>query len=105
MPAVTPLIGAVSNQVWKPPFGVTPGAAGDVTAPFTLGSTVTGVAPRNLMQFARAAGTIAIAGTVGITSAGVTTTAATGNTWTNDTGVQLVLGDYAWFSAAAVTSP
>lgn len=104
MPAVTPLIGAVSNQVWKPPFGVTPGAAGDTTAPFTLGSVITGVAPRDLMQFARAAGTIAIGATAGITN-GVTVAAATGNTWTNDTGVQLVLGDYAWFSAAAVTSP
>ena len=38
------LIGVSDTQVWKPDPSITPGAAGDATAPFALGATVTGVA-------------------------------------------------------------
>jgi len=105
MPYTTPLIGAVSTQVWKPPVGVTPGVAGDATAPFQLGTLVTGIAPRDAGQFCRVgATTIGIGATAGITN-GVTVAAATGNTWTNDSGVALVTGDYVFLNAAIVTTP
>jgi hypothetical protein len=103
MPAlafVTPLAGASLQQVWKPPVGVTPGAAGDATAPFALG-TVGFVTPgaannRVLAQFVRCAGVIAIGGTATI-ALGVATAGA--GTWTNETGVALALGDYVFLSA------
>lgn len=103
MPGVTtPLIGASLTQVWKPLLAA--GAASDPTAPFALGTTVQSLAPKNLAQFARCAGNIAIGATTGITN-GVTATAGAGNTWTNETGVALVTGDYAFFTAVDVTSP
>jgi hypothetical protein len=103
MPYISPLIGASSTQVWKPLAAI--GAASDATAPFQLGSVVTGVAPRDLGQFCRVANAnIAIGATAGITN-GVTVAAATGNTWTNDTGVALVVGDYCFLNAAIVTTP
>lgn len=105
MPFSQGLIGAASNCVWKPPLGVTPGVAGDATAPFALGTVATGIAPRALEEFARVGATgIGVGATTGIT-AGVTVAAAAGNTFTNDTGVALVTGDYAWFSVAPVTTP
>jgi len=111
MPVVTPLIGASLTQVWKPPVGVTPGAAGDATAPFDLGTTVwtdggagTG-SGRTIAVFCRVgASGIAIGATAGITN-GVTVAAAAGNTYTNDTGQALVTGDYAFLTGAAAMSP
>lgn len=103
MPGViTPIIGASLTQVWKPTGA--PGAASDATAPFALGSVVTGVAPKDVAQFCRAAAGIAAGATAGITN-GVTTTAGAGNTWTNETGKDLVTGDYAFLTAVIVTSP
>jgi hypothetical protein len=103
------MAGATIYNVWKPPVGVTPGAAGDATAPFALG-TVSLITPpagtsRTVAKFCRvgAAG-IAAAATAGIGTDGVTTTAAGGNTWTNDTGVALVTGDYAWLTTGQVTA-
>lgn len=112
MPAgafVTPVAGGSITTVWKPPVGVTPGSAGDATAPFALGSladiTPPGTSQRSLAQFCRVGATgIASGATAGIT-AGVTVAAASGNTWTNDTGVALVTGDYAWLTTAPVTTP
>ena len=103
MPMTSPLIGAISSQVWKP-LG-TPGVASDPTAPFQLGTIVNAVAPRDIAQFCRvgAAG-VASGATAGITN-GVTVAAGAGNTWTNDTGVALVAGDYVFLSAALVTTP
>jgi hypothetical protein len=103
MPAlafVTPLAGATVQQVWKPPVGVTPGAAGDATAPFALGTggfiTPAATNARVLAQFVRCAGNIAIGGTATIAN-GVATAGA--GTWTNDTGVALVAGDYVFLTA------
>lgn len=102
----TPSIGPSLLQVWKPPVGVTPGSAGDATAPFKLGYQVTtNDGTQKLAVFARAAGAVTDGGTVGITSGGVTTTAASGNTYTNNTGVALVTGDYAFFMTQGVTTP
>jgi hypothetical protein len=105
MPMTSPLIGAISSQVWKPPVGVTPGAAGDATAPFALGTVVNAIAPRDVAQFCRVGATGINAGATAGIANGVTTTAATGNTWTNDSGVALVTGDYVFLSAAIVTTP
>ena len=109
MPGVnTPLIGASITQVWKPPVGVTPGVAGDATAPFQLGTRVqvgTPTGAKGLGEFCRVGATgINAAATAGITD-GVTVAAATGNTWTNQTGVALVTGDYVFLTAQEVTTP
>lgn len=102
---VTPAIGATTLQAWKPPYGVTPGVAGDPTAPFAIGTTYTGIAPKGIVVFCRVGATgIAIGATAGITN-GVTVAAAAGNTYTNDTGVALVTGDYAFLTAAAALTP
>ena len=102
---VTPIIGATAQQVWKPPVGVTPGAAGDATAPFALGHTVHGIAPKGVLVFCRVgASGIAAGATAGITN-GVTVAAAAGNTYTNDTGQALVTGDYAFLSGALALTP
>ena len=102
----TPLIGPSLTKVWKPPIGVTPGAAGDATAPFALNTrVVTTDLTQDVARFARAGGSVADGATVGITTGGVTTTAGSGNTYTNNTGVALVLGDYAFFMSQTVTTP
>lgn len=105
----TPMAGGSIAQVWKPPVGVTPGAAGDATAPFGLGTRAlitSGTAnQRSMAQFCRVGATgIAIGATAGITN-GVTVAAAAGNTWTNDTGVALVTGDYVFLTTAEVFTP
>ncbi len=96
------LIGVSDTQVWKAPSGVTPGSDGDATAPFALGATVTGVAPQNAMQFCRIDGYgLTVGGNAAITN-GVANEAGatTGNTWTNETGVELVEGDYVWLTGS-----
>ena len=90
----TPLIGASLTQVWSPLPGVEPGEDGDATAPFALGTTVLAAAG-TIAQFARVGADVAIDGTVAITD-GVT---GTGTDYTNDTGVALLEGDYAFFTA------
>lgn len=111
MPAgafATPMAGATIAQIYKPPVGVVPGAAGDATAPFALGSSAMvtrGAAnQRSAAQFMRATGVIGVGGTTGVT-AGVQVAAAAGNTWTNDTGVATVAGDYLWVTSAEVFTP
>ena len=102
---VTPLIGASTVQVWKPLGAV--GSASDATAPFALGTMVQSVAigtNMRLSQFCRLVATVANGATSGITN-GVGVAAAAGNTWTNNTGVQLVAGDYAFLQAAEVMTP
>jgi hypothetical protein len=47
---------------------------------------------------------IAAGGTAGITN-GSTVAAAAGNTWTNDTPVALVTGDYVWLTSADAVTP
>jgi hypothetical protein len=93
-------------MVWKPVAAI--GAASDPMAPFALGTTVVQAATANARDIARfcrvGAANIAIGATAGITN-GVTVTAATGNTWTNDTGVALVIGDYVFLTAAQVLTP
>ena len=108
----SPMIGASLTQVWKPPYGVTPGASGDATAPFALGTLAMGLSGANgatpapvEAQFCRVGATMgATATTAGITN-GVTTTGATGNTWTNLTGATLVPGDYVFLAAAVGVTP
>jgi len=108
----SPLIGAALNQVWKPPVGVTPGTAGDATAPFALGTPVQAIQGVNTATplpktavFARVgASGIAIGATAGITN-GVTVAAAAGNTYTNATGFALVTGDYAFLLSSVVLTP
>lgn len=104
MPALaftTPMAGASVTTVYKPPIGVTPGPAGDATAPFALG-TVSFISPaltnaRVLAKFCRAAGAIGIAGTATIAADGTATAGA--GAFNNETGVALVLGDYVWLTA------
>ena len=100
-------IGAGVTKVWKPTTTV--GTASDATAPFALGMTLTAtgadLSGRNLAKFCRV-GTAGVtsAGSAGITS-GVTVATASGNNWTNETGVALVEGDYVFLTSAAVTTP
>jgi hypothetical protein len=103
------MAGATIANVWKAPIGVTPGVAGDATAPFALG-TVSLITPpaatsRVIAKFCRVGATgVAAGATAGIGTDGVTTTAGAGNTFTNDTGVALVTGDYAWLTTGQTTS-
>jgi hypothetical protein len=102
----SPIIGATPNHVWKPTTTV--GTASDATAPFALGMTLTctPVAGRNLAKFARVASAgVTSSGTIGIGTDGVTTSSGSGNSWTNETGVALVEGDYAFLTSTAVTTP
>jgi hypothetical protein len=100
----TPLIGASLLQVWKPVNGVTvPPQAADALAPFALG-TIVWAEPGKVAQFCRVGINIAIAATAGITN-GVSVAAATGNTWTNNTGQALVVGDYAFLVSTPTFSP
>lgn len=97
----TGLIGASLTQVWKPVSTV--GSTSDPFAPFALGTAVqcTG---NKVAQFCRvAAAGIAIGATAGIT-AGVTVAAASGNTWTNESGVALIVGDYAFLTSPVTTA-
>ena len=106
MSIASPIIGAAVNKAWKPEGTV--GSASDATAPFGLGMTLTctPVAGRNLAKFARVGSAgVTSAGTAGIGTDGVTIAATTNNTWTNETGVALVEGDYAFLTAAAVVTP
>jgi hypothetical protein len=110
--ASTPLIGVNLNSVFKPVLdGVN--AAGnaiyDRQAPFALGTTVHAVpgatGGRNIAMFCKVGATgIAAGGTAGITN-GSTVAAAAGNTWTNDTPVALVTGDYVWLTSADAVTP
>jgi hypothetical protein len=110
MPATninTPTIGASLTQVWKPPVGVTPGAAGDATAPFALGHAVDAMVanvPKTAVFCRVGAAGIANGATAGITN-GVTVAAAAGNTYVNQTGVALVTGDYAFLTASELLTP
>lgn len=98
----TPVIGASLTQVWKPTGTV--GSTSDPQAPFALGHTVQASANK-LAQFCRvAAAGIAIGATAGIT-AGVTVAAAAQNTWTNETGVALIVGDYVFLTASPSMLP
>jgi hypothetical protein len=97
----TPLIGASLLQVWKPLAA--PGAPSDATAPFALG-TVVSAEPGKIAQFVRAAATIAIGGTTGVTN-GVTVAAAGGNTWTNGTGQAIAIGDYLFVTSTPAILP
>ncbi len=98
----TPVIGASLTQVWKPVGTV--GSASDYQAPFALGTIVDGTGNK-ICQFCRvAAAGIAIGATAGIT-AGVTVAAAVGNTWTNETGVALIVGDYAFLTGSPSMLP
>lgn len=113
MPATaisSPLIGASLVQVWKPQLdGVN--AAGsfyDKFAPFALGTTVHAVPSatggRNTAVFCRVGIAIAAGATGGITN-GVSVAAGAGNTYTNDTGQNLAVGDYAFLTAADAVTP
>ena len=106
MSIASPIIGAAVNKAWKPTGTV--GSASDPTAPFGLGMTLTctPVAGRNLAKFARVGSAgVTSAGAAGIGTDGVTVATASGNSWTNETGVALVEGDYAFLTSAAVTTP
>lgn len=93
----TPLIGPNVQAVEKPKAAV--GSASDPLANFKLGSMVTGPNGK-LYQYARCAANINNGATCSIVN-GVTNGAATAtSTWTNDTGVNAVTGDYVWFDAA-----
>jgi hypothetical protein len=87
-----------------------PNVVYDKQAPFPIGTTALGVVlppgtiGKNVAQYVRVGASIAAAATAGIT-AGVSVAAASGNTWTNETGVALVVGDYAWLTSTLVTTP
>lgn len=103
------LIGATPKVAFKPTLdGIN--AAGsyyDRFAPFALGTVATaadeGTNQRDIAQFCRIGATLTSGSTAAIVN-GVSTTAATGNNWTNDTGVTLAVGDYAWLTATLVTT-
>src|SRR6476646_3693086 len=106
MSIATPIIGAKTTSAWKPTAAV--GTASDAQAPFALGTTLTcvAVAGRDLAQFARVGSAGATsAGSVGIGTDGVTIASTSANSWTNETGVALVEGDYAFLTAKSVTTP
>jgi hypothetical protein len=107
MPAgafVTPIAGASITTVWKPAPGVVPGSVqADGQAPFALGTTgmITPktAAPANnrtLAKFCRIGTAVAIGGTAGVGTDGVS---AGAGVFTNDTGVALAVGDYVWLTA------
>jgi len=111
MPAgafAVPMAGATIANVWKSQPDVSSGVINDAKAPFALG-TVSLITPpagttRTVAKFCRVGATgIAAGATAGIGTGGVTTTAGAGNTFTNDTGVALVTGDYAWLTTGQVT--
>ena len=113
MPAgafAVPIAGATILNVWKPAPGVVAGSAqADGQAPFALGTPSLITPPagtsRTVAKFCRVGATgIAAAGTAGIGTDGVTAAAAGGNTWTNDTGVALVTGDYVWLTTGQVVT-
>jgi hypothetical protein len=90
------------TQIWKPTSTV--GVLSDPQAPFALGTTVQ-CTNAKVAEFCRvAAAGIAIGGTAGIT-AGVTVAAAAGNTWLNETGVALIVGDYVFLTSTPVLTP
>jgi hypothetical protein len=101
------VIGATPAKVYKPKGTV--GSASDSTAPFALGMTLTCTpvdAPklRTLAKFCRVGSTsISSTGSAGITS-GVTVATASGNTWVNETGVDLVEGDYVFLTTAPIVT-
>ena len=101
----TGLIGAASDTS-SPPVG-TAGATSDKYADFTLGTIVIGATPNDIMQFCRiaAGGPLAANGTVGITSGVTISPAVAGNTWKNETGITLAVGDYAFLTAVMATTP
>jgi hypothetical protein len=102
------MAGATIANVWKQRLNVSSGLADDAQAPFALG-TVSLITPpagtnRTVAKFCRVGATgIAAGATAGIGTDGITAAAAGGNTWTNDTGVALVTGDYAWLTTGQVT--
>jgi len=107
-----PFAGVNIFNVWKSTPDVSSGAVNDSKAPFALGS-ITIITPpttgtpnnRTLAKFCRVGATgIAVGGTAGIGTDGVTAAAAGGNTWTNDTGVALVTGDYVWLTTGQVVT-
>ncbi len=105
----TPLIGVSLTQVWKPPVGVTPGASGDPTAAFAPGTivdvSVGAGGNKSIGQFVRVAATgIGATGIAGCAS-GVTVAATAGNTWSNPTGVDLVVGDYCFLISTPTLTP
>jgi hypothetical protein len=103
------MAGATIANVWKQRLNVSSGLPDDAQAPFALG-TVSLITPpagtnRTVAKFCRVGATgIAPGATAGIGTDGVTAAAAGGNTWTNDTGVALVTGDYAWLTTGQVTA-
>jgi hypothetical protein len=106
MSIASPIIGAKTTSAWKPTAAV--GTASDATAPFGLGTTLTcvAIANRDLAKFARVGSAgVTSAGAVGIGTDGVTIASASGNAWTNETGVALVEGDYAFLTTQSVTTP
>lgn len=94
------VIGASTTTVWKPPVGVTPGVDGDTTCPFALGSIVTlALDSFQVGQFCRIGSDGLDDGDTAAIVDGVTTTPTLTNVWTNDTGVDLVEGDYCFLVA------
>jgi len=109
MAIVTGLIGANTNQIWKPVGGVTnPVTLADATAPFALSTRgLTDNATYGVAQFCRVTtGNIPnVNGTtpIGIT-AGVTAAAATGNNWYNVSGQTPIAGDYMFLVTTSATT-
>lgn len=104
MGSVSALIGASTTQIWKPAPGVTAGsAAADAAAPFKLGTVIL-TDDNKQAVFCRAAGVIAIDGTVGLDASFVTEAAGVGDTYTNKTGAATVAGDYLFVVAAYLTA-
>lgn len=105
---VTPIAGGNIFNVWEPVPGKLPGPSSDAFMPFVIGARAI-IVPvalgRDEAQFARVAGlTVLPGGDVAIIN-GVTSVALPGNTWRNETGQTLDIGDYAWFTSGETTSP
>lgn len=106
MSIASPIIGAKTTSAWKPTAAV--GTASDAQAPFALGTTLTtvAIAARDLAQFARVGSAgVGSSSAIGIGTDGVTIASTSGNAWTNETGVALVEGDYAFLTTKSVTTP
>jgi hypothetical protein len=108
MAIVTPLVGATTNQIWKPVNGVTnPVTVADATAPFALATRgQTDNTSYGVAQFCRVV-TAQIPNANGTTpigiTAGVTAAAGTGNNWYNVSGQTPIAGDYMFLVAGTAT--
>ena len=99
------VIGASTTQIWKPDPNLDTVGAGDPFAPFPLGMIVTLEDPDfQLGQFCRVGSDGVSSGDTVAIIEGVTDTVTANNVWTNNTGVDLVEGDYAFLLGTVINA-